>query len=217
MMRLVLFFYMFLPVLVMAKTDSIATKSFSYYRIGIDLFKPITGLFQQGNSSYEMQLDVYYSKSINLVTELGFGTAKTNNDYLNYSSNNTFLRLGVDHPFFTPDFLGDKDNAFIGLRYALSRVHRNPASITIYDPLWGPASSSIGSQNFMAHWIELTGGFRLEVKKNIFLGWNMRMKSLINPNSVQKFPPPYLAGYGRGDRNTQVDFNLYLLYGLGKR
>lgn len=181
------------------------------------MFKPAMSIFQKGHSSYEVQIDANYAKSLNVVTEFGFGKASTNNQYVQYSASNSFLRVGVDHPFFNPEFKGDLDNAFVGLRYALARVHRNSATYTIQDPLWGAVSNVYPSDNFLVHWVELTGGFRMELVKHIHIGWNMRMKSIINQKAVQTFPPPYLAGYGRGDKNTQVDFNLYLLYGLGKR
>ena len=69
----------------------------------------------------------------------------------------------------------------------------------------------------MAHWLELNGGFRMEIMKNIFVGWNARAKTFINPKKFELLPPSYVAGYGRGDKNTAFSYNFYLLYGFGKR
>lgn len=210
------FIFLSFSMAMQAKEDSTYNR-FSYFRVGLDLFKMSSGFLRTNYTWFEAQADVNYSKTIQLVTELGYGTAKASNAYIKYSNTNSFLRLGLDKTFFQPEFLGDFDNAFVGVRYALARVQRNAATYTITDPLWGSTTSIYPAGNFMAHWFEITGGFRLEIRRNLFAGWNMRMRSILNPRKVQEFPPSYMAGYGRGDRNTQVDFNLYLLYGFGKR
>lgn len=201
---------------VWAKKDS-SYHAFTYYRIGMDLTKPTASFFQDGHRSLEFQVDVNYRKAVNLVLEAGTGSSEVSNEFISYKSQTRFARFGIDHPFFNEEFRGDKDNAFIGLRYALGMVNRKDAIYTINDPIWGLREGIYPANRFLAHWIELTGGFRMELKRNLFLGWNMRMKSIVNPNKFETLPPSYMAGYGRGDKNNNVDFNLYLLYGFGKR
>lgn len=204
------------PYLVFAKKDS-SYHSFTYYRIGLDVSKPFIHLLNNERRSYVFQMDVNYRKAMNMALEGGFGQSSVNQDRLKYNSANTYLGFGIDHPFFTEEFPGDKDNAFVGIRLATTFIQRQSATYSIQDPLWGASSGILPSKNIFTHWVELTGGFRLEVKRNFFAGWNMRLKSVVNPKSLAEAPPAYIAGYGRGDKNTAFDFNLYLLYGFGKR
>lgn len=199
-----------------AKKDSIY-HPFTYFRIGVDISKPIQTFFNDQRSSYVFQLDANYRKSLNLALEGGFGQSKVSNHPLKYTSRNSYVGFGIDHPFFNEEFRGDKDNAFIGLRYAMAYIQRQPATYVIQDPLYGLTSGVLPSKSFLTHWVELTGGFRLEVKKNMFAGWNIRLKNIVNPKSLLEAPPAYIAGYGRGDKNTAFDYNFYILYGIGKR
>lgn len=190
---------------------------FSYFRIGFDATKLLKSQLAKDYKTIEFQVDVNYTKSTNLAVEFGTGNSIVNNQFLNYKSNNTFIRLGIDKTFFGKEFPGDMDNAFVGVRYAFSRVNRLGATYTIQDNVWGNTSGTIDASAFVAHWIELNGGFRMEIIKNVFAGWNIRAKTFLNPKKFELLPPTYLSGYGRGDKNTAFDYNFYILYGIGKR
>lgn len=212
----IVIFLMWVSLSAEAKKDS-TYHPFTYFRMGVDVSKPAQRFFNNQRSSYVFQLDANYRKSVNLALEGGFGQSKVSNNQLKYTSRNSYLGFGIDHPFFNEEFRGDKDNAFIGLRYALAYIQRQPATYVIQDPLYGMTSGVLPSKTFLTHWVELTGGFRLELKKNFFAGWNIRLKNIVNSKSLSEAPPAYIAGYGRGDKNTSFDYNLYLLYGFGKR
>lgn len=200
----------------LAQKDS-TFKKFTYARIGIDVSKIVSSALQKQYSAYELQVDINYTPSVFLVSEFGYGNSIVDNEYLKYSSKNTFLRLGLDKTFFGKEFPGDYDNAFVGLRYGLSSITRSDAAYFVSDPIWGNTNGTIPNANFFVHWIELTGGFRMELFKNVFVGWNLRGKTFINPKKFELLPPSYVAGYGRGDKNTAFGFNFYILYGIGKR
>ncbi|QLH46844.1 MAG: hypothetical protein HWD58_15150 [Bacteroidota bacterium] len=101
----------------------------------------------------------------------------------------------------------------MGIRYALSRVARNASTYLIQDPVWGTAEGSIPAKTFLAHWLELTAGFRFEIRPNLFAGWQVRARTFINPKRFEELPPAYLAGYGRGDRNTTFGLQFYISMG----
>lgn len=192
-------------------------KKFTYYRFGIDLSKVIRSQLARDYKTYEFQSDANFTKETALALEFGGGSSEVNNQFLNYKSRNTFVRFGIDKYFFGKEFKGDMDNAFVGVRYALSNVNRDEASATILDPLWGNTQTTVAGTRFFAHWIELTGGLRIELIKNVFAGWNVRAKTFLNPKKFELLPPSYLSGYGIGDKNTAFDYNFYILYGIGKR
>jgi hypothetical protein len=200
-----------------SKPKKIKYKSFKYFRIGTDITKWIADASLQKYFTFEIQADATFKKNLNLASELGYATSKVENEVLQFNANNIFMTLGVDKTILNKEQESDFDNAFVGVRYGLSMVNRSAANYFIKDPIWGNTSGIIPAQHFFAHWFELTGGFRLEVKKNIFAGWNIRFRTFINPDNFKQLPPAYLAGYGRADKNTSMGYNFYILYGIGKR
>src|SRR5690606_31009242 len=96
------------------------------------------------------------------------------------------------------------------LRYGLGLINRGDANYTITDSAWGTFSGSVPATHLTAHWIELTGGVRVEVAKYVFIGWNMRGKFLVNAKKFVELPPYNIAGYGKGEKNSVFDFNIYL-------
>ena len=190
-----------------SSTKKINTHDFTYFRIGIDASKMVASSIAKNYNILEFAIDANYKSNLELSTEFGFGTSKVDNQYLNYNSNNVFVRLGIDKNLFSNEFKGDMDNAFVGIRYAASFINRGEATYNIYNTIYGNTNGQILSSNFLAHWLELTGGFKMEFKKNIFLGWNVRFKTFINPKKFEQLPPAYVAGYGRGDKNSSFGYN----------
>lgn len=192
-------------------------KRFTYFRFGVDLSKIVRSQLAKDYKTYEFQIDANFTKQTSLALEFGAGNSNVENAFLAYKSSSVFGRLGIDKTFFNTEFKGDMDNAFVGIRLAFSPIKRNNATYVIKDQFWGDTSGLINATRFNAMWIELNGGFRVELYKNIFAGWNVRAKTFLNPKRFELLPPSYLAGYGRGDKNTAFDFNFYILYGIGKR
>ena len=204
-----------------AQIDSMQLKvkstDFSYFRVGIDASKFVASSIAKSYDMMEFAVDANYKSNLILSSEFGFGNSIVENTYLTYKSNNVFMRLGIDKTLFNKEFVGDMDNAFVGIRYGFGFVNRSEANYTIYNAIYGNANGKIQNTQFLTHWLELTGGFKMELKKNIFIGWNIRMKTFINPKNFEQLPPSYVAGYGRADKNTAFGYNFYLMYGFGKR
>ncbi len=199
-----------------AKQDSLI-KKFDYFRLGIDLSKIVVSPLAKNYNAYEFTFDAHYKKDLFLVADFGFGNSEVSNQNMDFKSKNIFGRIGLDKTFFNQEFKGDMDNAFIGLRYGFGIVNRGEANYYIKDTVWGNTAGTMPPSNFIAHWLELGGGFRIEIVKNIFLGWNVRAKTFINPKKFEELPPSYLAGYGRSEKNTAFGYNFYLMVGFGQK
>jgi hypothetical protein len=183
--------------------------------IGIDVFNPIFDYYSDNNHmGYEGYVDYYLRKEFYAVGEAGWGNASVSYPDLSYTTNNTFLRAGFNKCMLTRHSPRDWDMMFIGLRAAISNVHRSDASYVITDSLWGSVSGIYPGRDFAAFWAEVTGGMRVELWKGIFAGWNVRAKFMLNARSFRGLAPEYIAGYGRGDKNNGFDFNVYLSYGI---
>src|SRR5688572_28126032 len=174
--------------------------SFHQLRFGFDLSKPIINAFVPERQAYEFELEYYHRKEMYYILEAGWGNGYLDSAYLSYKNRNTFFKGGLNKGILTRLFPGDWDYAFIGLRYAVGMIHRDDAKYMIRDSLWGNSMGTIPGQNLTAHWLELTGGVRVELAKGFFLGWNIRGRFMLNGKKFKELPPSYIAGYGRGDK-----------------
>lgn len=183
-------------------------------RLGIDIFQPIIHAGSDQKKGYEFSADYRYNETIYIVAEAGFGRSDYDYPALHYATTNSFVRLGFDKSLLPTKNKNDRDMAFVGLRYGLALIDRGDATFVYQDPLYGVISGTVAGKNMQAHWLEITGGVKVFVWKNIWAGWQLRGKFLMNQKAFRELAPDYIAGYGRGDKNTNFGFNFYIGYGL---
>jgi hypothetical protein len=183
-------------------------------RFGFDISKPINHIYVKDREAYEFELDWYHRKELYFVAEGGWGSGSLDSSYLTYRSNNTFFRTGVSKSILTKLYPNDWDWAFVGIRYGVAFINRHDATYTIYDPVFGNVSGVTPGTHLTAHWLELVGGVKVELFKGVYVGWNIRGRFMLNGKQFKELPPTYIAGYGRGDKNSIFDYNFYLNYAI---
>ena len=186
-------------------------------RLGFDISRILFNQLQKDKEeriSYELELDFYWRKDLYIVAEGGWGNASLKYPGLAYESSNVFFRAGINKSLLPRLKQDDWDMAFIGLRYGVGLINRSDANYMITDSTWGTVSGNVPGASLTAHWIELTGGVRVEIAKYLFLGWNMRGKFMLNAKQFTELPPYNIAGYGKGEKNTVFDFNVFLSYAI---
>lgn len=182
--------------------------------IGTDFFHPIINQLLGQRYGYEMQADYYNRNEYYLVAEGGWGGSSVNYPDLAYTTTNNFFRFGFNKCVLTRDNPTDWDMMLIGFRVAYGNVNRSKASYTILDSVWGNQPGTTAAQSFPVVWVEITGGTRVELFKGICVGWNARGKFLMNGKTFKNLAPLYIAGYGKGDKNSIFDFNMYISYAI---
>lgn len=198
--------------------DSIALKPFAdsvgLLRFSMDISKPVINSFSDSRKSYEFAVDYYWKKNIYFIAETGFGRGELNDTLLQYSSSNSFYKIGLNKSMISRNGPRDWDMVFIGFRYALAPIKRSEASYTTHDNFWGSTTGTIPAANLTAHWLEVNAGIQLELYKGIFAGWTLSTRFLLNKKEFRELPPSYISGYGKGDKNTIFDFNFYVGYSV---
>lgn len=182
--------------------------------LGVDIFHPIINNIIGNQTGYEFAADYYLHNEYYFAGEGGWGSANVNYSDLKYSTTNTFIRLGFNKSVLNRDGPKDWDMMMIGMRLGFANITRSAATYTVTDSVWGNSDSSHVGKSFPALWIEINGGMRVELLKNFFAGWNIRGKFMLNGRSFNDLAPLYIAGYGKGDKNSNFDFNVYLSYAL---
>lgn len=185
------------------------------FRVMLDIFNPINNIFAPGQYTYEVAADHNISKDAFLVMEIGNGGGKVDLPNLRYSSNNTFVKLGVEKSFFDPMYKGDWDMLVIGARYGIGFGQRGATSFTIPNPFGGTTTGEAPAKSFVSHWGEVLMGLRFELLPRVYMGWNFRMRFNFTPGIFDgQAAPRHLAGFGQADRSTTFGFNYYIGYAI---
>ena len=181
---------------------------------GADIVHPINNAFVSDRFGYEFEMDYYTHNELYLAAEGGWGGSTVAYTDLKYNTTNNFFRFGFNKSILTRDRPTDWDMMFIGFRAGIADVNRAPATFTVLDSVWGNTTGTAPGKSFLAYWAEITGGMRVEFVRGLFGGWNIRGKFLMNGRSFNDLAPLYIAGYGKGDKNVNFDFNVYISYGI---
>jgi len=214
-----------------AQADTVATDTTSDHKvkkpdlaghqlcIGVDYFHPIINSFLKNQYGYEIAADYYMKNEYYIAVEGGWGGSNVNYSDLQYNTTNSFLRFGFNRTLLVRDRPTDWDKMFIGLSLAGADIKRSPAYYIIEDSLWGndtsrPVATAKAPPSFPAIWAELSGGVRVELVKGLCAGWTVRGKFMLNGKSFNSLSPLYIAGYGRGDKNTVFDCDMYISYAI---
>jgi hypothetical protein len=184
--------------------------------IGIDFFQPVINSFTGSKKAYELSIDYALKKEMYLAFEAGFGNASVNYTLpdLRYSSSNSFFRIGFNKSMLQRMHNADWDIVFLGLRYGLAFINRGDALYTIENQYFGNSGGVIPGESLTAHWLEITGGMRVELYKAFCAGYNIRTKFLMNPKALKELAPYSIAGFGKGEKTAIFDFNMYISYAL---
>lgn len=180
--------------------------------VGIDLAPYIMHLFNNERFGFEANTRYTINRKWALVGELGYENIDLNTDYLEYKSNGSFVRAGFDYNVFQVEELGNNDNIILGIRYAAAIQDHSCPKYVIKEGYWGDAEGSLGSATVGSHWAEFVFGLRSEVLKNFYMGWTVRMKTLISVGTETKLEPYAIPGFGRRDNQTNLGFTYTLEY-----
>lgn len=134
--------------------------------------------------------------------EAGFaGAKKSSAEDVQFKTNGLFGKMGIDIPVFKPKNKSTQEsNLFLaGIRLGMSHFNYSLNNLTITDGYWGGTEpinfDKIATTKF---WFEINAGIRVEVFKNIFMGWNIKNRHLINKAKPGEIAPWYIPGYGVG-------------------
>ena len=189
-------------------------------RIGLaanDLIRTVTN---GQDTRYSGQLDFSFGRFM-LVGEYGIAeTSQQNNPDrsappFTYESDGSFFRVGIDVNLLKDRETGRYDAAddilLFGLRYARAQIDDRLQYQSI-DSLWGNTTIAQQNDGLAVSWVEMTAGVKVEIIKNIFLGYNLRFKFARSFSDEPELLPYYIPGFGRSDQEERFGFDYYVFY-----
>ena len=195
--------------IIQAQNDSINTKtkdtlkiSQKYgLRIGADTGKLLRSFLDDDYTGFEIMADFRYSNRMYIAGELGIEEKNTITDYLNVTTNGTYIKGGIDYNLYQ-NWLDMDNMVYTGFRLGASSFSHTLNSFQVYstNQYWAPQFSSTESQEFSgltAVWLELIIGIKAEIFKNLYLGLNLQLRGLVTEKEPINFENIYIPGFGK--------------------
>jgi len=192
------------PTATVAKTDTIVPVKKDRYgvRVGADLYKLTRGLYDKNYKGIELVGDYRLTKNYYAAAELGSENKTTEDDRLNTTTKGTYIKVGFDYNAYK-NWLDMENIISIGLRGGFSTFNQELNSYKIYNssPYWGEIPWKPSGEKFgglTAGWIEVVAGIKVKVYNNIFVGFSLRMNTLLfDKKPSENFENLYIPGFNR--------------------
>lgn len=202
------------------KTDTVVPVKKDRYgvRVGVDLYKLTRGLYDKNYKGIELVGDYRLSKNYYAAAEIGSEDKTTEDDRLNTTTKGTYLKVGFDYNVYE-NWLDMENIISIGLRGGFSTFSQELNSYKTYNPYpyWGQMPWITSGETFnglTAGWIEVVAGVKVKVYNNIFVGFSLRMNTLVyDKKPSDDFQNLYIPGFNRTYAgNFGAGFNYTITY-----
>lgn len=193
---------------------------FNGLSVGINVADQAMRLFGQDYGAYEGVVEANLHNRFFPEWSFGVGSANHTTDAeLHYRGKPAiFNRIGMSYNFsynkLTPGQI------MIGVRYGFSAYSADITNASFNDGYWDPIPGiELLDQKFKSHWIELNAGIRVQVWKNISMGWMAQFKPLLREGASFNASPWYIPGYGVNGSGFGLSYNIYytLPFGVKKQ
>jgi hypothetical protein len=194
-------------------------------RLGGDIGKLAKSFIDDNYTGFEINADYRLTKKLYLAGELGTEEKTTINDYLNTTSKGQYFKAGIDYNFYT-NWLDMENMIYGGLRAGISAFSQTLNNFTVYntDQYWENQYSEEPNLEFKglsAIWVELMVGIKAEVLNNLYMGFNIQLKSMITQDEPENFGNLYVPGFNKiydsGRFGVGFGYNLSYLIPIYKK
>ncbi len=175
--------------------------------VQVDVASPVASALSNGESfSMEAGAQLTIKKKYYPILEVGYNNVKkllVNN--IGFDGGGLFGRVGVDF-----NLLKQKENSkptnnlfLAGVRLGMSNFNYDITNISIIDNYWGGNETlTYTNKNATKVWYEVVVGIRVEVLKNVYMGWTVRNKNQITSDTDGNISPWYIPGFGHNTSNS---------------
>ena len=182
-------------------TDSVTQKQKYGLRIGFDINKLVNSSINNNYDGFELNADYRISNKLYIASEIGFIDNTEEEEYLNFTTKGTYIKSGIDYNMYT-NWLDMQNMIFAGFRIGYSDFDQTINNYTIYDTnnqIWGQSfiNTPIKNEDLSSLWVELIIGVKAEIFNNLFLGFNLEVKKMINSEIKNNIQNMYVPGFNK--------------------
>ena len=169
-------------------------------RAGIDINKIVKSATDDDYKGLSISGDIRLKESFYVYSEIGNEEKQISSDYLNSSVKGTYLKFGVN--FKMNNDIRTQNIVYSGFNFGFSNFDQNINRYTIYNSnstYWGESiiNEPKNLSNLNALWVELVFGLKTEILNNLFLGFELQLKSIIKQKNIQNISNLYIPGFNK--------------------
>lgn len=169
-------------------------------RLGVDISKPIRAFLEEDYRGLEIMGDYRVYKDYYLAAELGNEQLPFDADNIKVTASGSYIKVGADYNAYD-NWAGMENLMFAGIRYGFATFSQTLDSYTIYerDQHFPPSTitTPFESSGLTASWAELILGLKVEVLRNLYLGANVQIKTMIFQSTPNNFDNLVVPGFNR--------------------
>ncbi|MDE6086519.1 MAG: hypothetical protein K2G40_08990, partial [Muribaculaceae bacterium] len=136
-------------------------------------------------------------------------------NYTYHSSVSPYFKIGMDYNFLynsNPDY-----RIFVGVRYGFTPFKWTLKNVTSYNNYWGePNEIPFPDVNATAGYFEFLLGLRVNIVKNISMGWTVRYHSILHESPTAHGKAWYIPGYGSSTSPLSASLSVFYTIPLDK-
>jgi len=200
-----------LPVVSYAQEEADTVKAQKSLSLGIDITGPVLYSINRSVYNFEGRIDYRLNYKYYIVLEPGFSSYNYEKYNYEYNSRGIYLRMGTDISLLAPVAAKINHFAGIGLRYGLSVFNQETPFISV-ENYWGEHTTSVEKNSVHSHFLELQGGVRTEVFKNVLIGWAVKLRALVYSSGKNRRKAVYIPGMGGTDKFLSPSISYYIIY-----
>jgi hypothetical protein len=205
---------LFLTISLSAQKNDPFKKRQVFVRAGIDLMRfslPFTSDYNI--NAFELSIDTEVKYRFFPTFEYGFEKINNNTETQNYSLNGNYFRIGFNYNMVNYKHRLDRNIFFIGASYGFSSFLHKADRITISNQ-WGDINIAYPETSLSANWLESVIGVRAELITNFYMGFTIRIKTMLKHTNYTHVVPYRVPGFGEGTKNIAYGLSYSVFYAI---
>lgn len=182
------------------QNDSTKQFKINSFRLEVDVSPVVTSFLNRGETyNYEAAIQFEINNKFYPVFEMGYGGAeKSAASGIVYQGDALFYRLGMDFNLIKPKAgVVQKNNFFlVGGRLGFSHFNYDLFGVEITNNYWGTTDTQDMTKPSSNLWFEITAGVRVEIVKNVYIGWTVRSKNMLTQVKEGAYKAFHVPGFG---------------------
>ncbi len=187
---------------------------FESVSVGVNVWDPLLRCFGQKYGLVGFWGELSIHNWFKPIVEAGLGQAEMTPDNGNYTYKSAvapYFKIGLNY-----NFLYNSDPAYsvyAGVRYGISNFSFEVTDVRVNQGYWGDdVIINVPSQRATVGYVEAVVGLKVMIFKNFYLGWDVRMHSVVHQSNLPYGEPWYVPGYGA--RTSSFNASLSISYTL---
>jgi len=182
-------------------TDSVTQKQKYGLRLGLDINKLVNSSINNNYDGFELNADYRIGNKLYIASEIGLIENTEGEEYINFTTKGTYIKSGIDYNMYT-NWIDMQNMIFAGFRIGYSNFEQTINNYTIYDinnQIWGQSfiNTPINNEDLSSLWVELIIGLKAEIFNNLFLGFNLEVKKMVNSEIKNNIQNMYVPGFNK--------------------